>query len=70
MTAVLLLSLLTGCKDTEGILLHFDGPIAAAIVPGGSSIQKRADQPRIGVTVSSYGAQGTFRPHLHELERA
>lgn len=37
MIALLFLSLV-GCTKTEGILLHFDGPIAAAIVPGGSTI--------------------------------
>lgn len=28
----------TGCTNTEGILLHFDGPIAAAVLPGGTSV--------------------------------
>lgn len=43
-----LLVFAVGCKDNEGILLHFDGPIAAAIVPGGSSI---FDEP-VGLVAS------------------
>ncbi len=37
MISLLLLSLF-GCTKTEGILLHFDGPIAAAIVPQSSTV--------------------------------
>jgi hypothetical protein len=34
----LALSSLVGCSDPTGILLHFDGPIAAAVIPGGASV--------------------------------
>lgn len=34
----MLFPLLLACSDTSSILLHFDGPIAAAIVPGGTSV--------------------------------
>ncbi|MSP56890.1 MAG: hypothetical protein EXR69_14995 [Myxococcales bacterium] len=34
----LALTFLSGCNTTEGILLHFDGPIAAAVLSGGTSV--------------------------------
>ncbi len=35
---VIFLLALTGCNNLEPILLHFDGPIAAAVIPGGESV--------------------------------
>lgn len=52
----LALSSLVGCSDPTGILLHFDGPIAAAVIPGGASV---FDEP-VGIVANQ--RSGTIVP--------
>ncbi len=52
-TLVLLAGLGSGCTTNTGILLHFDGPIAAAIIPGGASI---FDEP-VGLVANQHSGE-------------